>query len=117
MDLDQLKALDPGRARLPQEGVVFKDITPLLADPLAFSTVIDLIVVHFGRGNVDKVVGIEARGFILASPVAYHFGAGFVPVRKVDKLPWETEAAEYELEYGTATLEIHRDAVARASAS
>ena len=57
---------------------------------------IDLIVVHFGRGNVDKVVGIEARGFILASPVAYHFGAGFVPVRKVDKLPWETEAAEYE---------------------
>jgi adenine phosphoribosyltransferase len=69
-------------------------------------------VVHFGRGNVDKVVGIEARGFILASPVAYHFGAGFVPVRKKDKLPWHTEAAEYELEYGTATLEIHKDAVA-----
>jgi adenine phosphoribosyltransferase len=68
--------------------------------------------VHFGRGNVDKVVGIEARGFILASPVAYHFGAGFVPVRKKDKLPWETEAAEYSLEYGAATLEIHRDAVA-----
>jgi len=96
----------------PQQGVLFKDITPLLADPLAFSTAIDLIVVHFGRGNVDKVVGIEARGFILASPVAYHFGAGFVPVRKVDKLPWQTESAEYELEYGTATLEIHRDGVA-----
>jgi adenine phosphoribosyltransferase len=60
---------------------------------------------------VDKVVGIEARGFILASPVAYHFGAGFVPVRKKDKLPWETESEEYELEYGTATLEIHRDGV------
>ena len=95
----------------PQEGIVFKDITPLLADPIAFSTVIDLIVVHFGRGNVDKVVGIEARGFILASPVAYHFGAGFVPVRKKDKLPWETESADYALEYGTATLEVHRDAV------
>ena len=112
MELDQLKALVRDVPDFPQEGIVFKDITPLLADELAFSTVIDLVVVHFGRGNVDKVVGIEARGFILASPVAYHFGAGFVPVRKVDKLPWETESAEYELEYGTATLEIHRDAVA-----
>ena len=112
MELEQLKALVRDVSDFPQEGIVFKDITPLLADELAFSTVIDLIVVHFGRGNVDKVVGIEARGFILASPVAYHFGAGFVPVRKVDKLPWETESAEYELEYGTATLEIHRDAVA-----
>jgi adenine phosphoribosyltransferase len=112
VELDQLKALVRDVPDFPQEGIVFKDITPLLADELAFSTVIDLTVVHFGRGNVDKVVGIEARGFILASPVAYHFGAGFVPVRKVDKLPWETEAAEYELEYGTATLEIHRDGVA-----
>jgi adenine phosphoribosyltransferase len=112
MDLEQLKALVRDVPDFPQEGIVFKDITPLLADELAFSTVIDLIVVHFGRGNVDKVVGIEARGFILASPVAYHFGAGFVPVRKVDKLPWQTESAEYELEYGTATLEIHRDGVA-----
>ena len=111
MDHDQLKALVRDIPDFPQEGIVFKDITPLLADELAFSTVIDLIVVHFGRGNVDKVVGIEARGFIIASPVAYHFGAGFVPVRKKDKLPWETEAAEYALEYGTATLEIHRDAV------
>jgi adenine phosphoribosyltransferase len=111
VDLEQLRALVRDVPDFPQEGIVFKDITPLLADELAFSTVIDLIVVHFGRGNVDKVVGIEARGFILASPVAYHFGAGFVPVRKKDKLPWETEAAEYELEYGTATLEIHKDAV------
>ena len=112
MDIDQVKALVRDVPDFPQEGVVFKDITPLLADELAFSTVIDLIVVHFGRGNVDKVVGIEARGFILASPVAYHFSAGFVPVRKAGKLPWQTEAAEYELEYGTATLEIHRDAIA-----
>jgi adenine phosphoribosyltransferase len=95
----------------PQPGIVFKDITPLLADENAFSSVIDLIVVHYGRGNIDKVVGIEARGFILASPVAYHFGAGFVPVRKSGKLPWETEREEYALEYGTATLEIHQDSV------
>ena len=111
MELERLKALVRDVPDFPQEGIVFKDITPLLADPIAFSTVIDLIVVHFGRGNVDKVVGIEARGFILASPVAYHFGAGFVPVRKKDKLPWETESADYALEYGTATLEVHRDAV------
>jgi len=111
VDLEQLKALVRDVPDFPQPGIVFKDITPLLADEIAFSTVIDLIVVHFGRGNVDKVVGIEARGFILASPVAYHFGAGFVPVRKKDKLPWETESEEYELEYGTATLEIHKDGV------
>ena len=111
MAIDPLKALVRDVPDFPQDGVVFKDITPLLANEMAFSTVIDLIVVHFGRGNVDKVVGIEARGFIIASPVAYHFGAGFVPVRKKDKLPWHTEAAEYALEYGTATLEIHKDAV------
>ena len=112
MDLEQLRSLVRDVPDFPQEGVLFKDITPLLADELAFSTVIDLIVVQFGRGHVDKVVGIEARGFILASAVAYHFGAGFVPVRKAGKLPWKTEAAEYALEYGTATLEVHRDAVA-----
>ena len=112
MDIEQLTSLIRDVPDFPQEGVVFKDITPLLADEIAFSTVIDLIVVHFGRGNVDKVVGIEARGFILASPVAYHFGAGFIPVRKKDKLPWDTEVAEYSLEYGAATLEIHKDAVA-----
>jgi adenine phosphoribosyltransferase len=111
VDVERLKALVRDVSDFPQPGIVFKDITPLLADEIAFSSVIDLIVVHFGRGNVDKVVGIEARGFILASPVAYHFGAGFVPVRKKDKLPWQTESEEYELEYGTATLEVHRDGV------
>ena len=111
MEIEAIKSLIRDVPDFPQKGIVFKDITPLLADEIAFSSVIDLIVVHFGRGNVDKVVGIEARGFILASPVAYHFGAGFIPVRKKDKLPWQTEAAEYSLEYGTATLEIHRDAV------
>jgi adenine phosphoribosyltransferase len=111
VELEQIKGLIRDVPDFPQDGIVFKDITPVLSDPIAFSTLIDLIVVHFGRGNVDKVVGIEARGFILASPVAYHFGAGFVPVRKQGKLPSETVSQEYELEYGTATLEIHRDAV------
>src|SRR5207248_8024790 len=109
--LDRAKALIRDVPDFPQDGIVFKDITPLLADDDAFSSAIDLIVVHYGRGNVDKVVGIEARGFIVASPVAYHFGAGFVPVRKAGKLPWETEREEYQLEYGTAVLEIHRDAI------
>src|ERR687883_1057164 len=108
MELEAIKSLIRDVPDFPQPGIVFKDITPLLADEVAFSSVIDIIVVHFGRGAVDKVVGIEARGFILASPVAYHFGAGFVPVRKADKLPYETEAAEYSLEYGTATLELHK---------
>ena len=107
----ELKGLIRDIPDFPQKGIVFKDITPLLADENAFSSVIDLIVVHYGRGNIDKVVGIEARGFILASPVAYHFGAGFVPVRKEGKLPWSSEREEYELEYGTAVLEIHKDAI------
>ena len=109
-NLERVRALIRDVPDFPQQGITFKDITPLLADEVAFSSVIDMIVVHFGRGTVDKVVGIEARGFILASPVAYHFGAGFVPVRKAGKLPWKTEAESYDLEYGTETLEIHRDA-------
>jgi adenine phosphoribosyltransferase len=96
----------------PKPGVVFKDITPLLADPAAFSTAVDAIVVSFGRGTIDKVVGIEARGFIIAAPVAYHFGAGFVPLRKPGKLPYDTLSEGYDLEYGSETLEIHRDALA-----
>jgi adenine phosphoribosyltransferase len=109
-DPERLKSLIRDVPDFPQQGIVFKDITPLLADEAGFSSAIDMIVVHYGRGNVDKVVGIEARGFILASPVAYHFGAGFVPVRKAGKLPWDTESEQYELEYGTETLEIHKDA-------
>jgi len=111
VDIEQIKALVRDVPDFPEPGIVFKDITLVLADPMAFSTITDMIVVHFGRGNVDKVVGIEARGFILASPVAYHFNAGFVPIRKKGKLPWETVEEEYALEYGTATLEVHADAV------
>jgi adenine phosphoribosyltransferase len=92
----------------PQPGVVFKDITPLLGDGNAFSAVVDGLAASYGP--VDKVVGIEARGFILAAPVACRIGAGFVPVRKKGKLPGATFAQEYELEYGTATLEVLTDA-------
>lgn len=95
----------------PQPGVVFKDITPLLADHVAFAGVVDAIVNHHGRGTIDKIVGIEARGFIVAAPVAYHFGAGFVPVRKKGKLPAATHEQTYDLEYGTETIEIHLDAL------
>src|SRR5215469_13806319 len=89
---------------------MFKDITPLLADPPAFAAVVDALSTTFGP--VDKVAGIEARGFILAAPVAYRLGAGFVPVRKAGKLPWRVERQEYLLEYGTDSLEIHADALA-----
>ncbi|HEV8088247.1 MAG TPA: adenine phosphoribosyltransferase [Actinomycetota bacterium] len=111
MQIEQIEALIRDVPDFPEPGIVFKDITPVLADPIAFSTIIDLIVVHFGRGNVDKVVGIEARGFILGAPVAYHFGAGIIPVRKKGKLPHETLEESYALEYGTGSLEIHKDAV------
>jgi len=111
VEIEEIRGLIRDVPDFPKPGIVFKDITPVLANPIAFSTITDLIVVHFGRGNIDKVVGIEARGFILASPVAYHFGAGFVPIRKKGKLPWQTVAAEYALEYGTATLEVHTDGV------
>jgi adenine phosphoribosyltransferase len=96
----------------PQPGVSFKDITPLLGDPATFSSAVDAMVVSYGRGTVDKVVGMEARGFIIAAPVAYHFGAGFVPLRKKGKLPYDTISQTYELEYGTETLEMHVDAFA-----
>jgi adenine phosphoribosyltransferase len=93
----------------PQPGVVFRDITPLLGDADAFRRATELMVAPFD-GPVTKVVGIEARGFILAAPIALALGAGFVPVRKPGKLPWDTHAHSYELEYGHDTLEVHRDA-------
>jgi adenine phosphoribosyltransferase len=95
----------------PSPGIVFKDITPLLADVDAFRFTVDAIADHFEDTEIDRVLGVEARGFIVAAPVAYRLGAGFVPVRKAGKLPWEIERQEYELEYGTDLLEIHRDAV------
>jgi adenine phosphoribosyltransferase len=100
----------------PEPGIVFKDITPLLADHDAFTAVIESLAAvgrdDAGAVAVDKVVGMEARGFILAAPVALALGVGFVPVRKAGKLPRETHAVSYALEYGEATLEVHRDGIA-----
>ncbi|HEX2701606.1 MAG TPA: adenine phosphoribosyltransferase [Acidimicrobiales bacterium] len=95
----------------PQPGVVFKDITPLLADAGAFRATIDALAAPFEDVAVDKVLAVEARGFIVGAPVAYRFGAGFVPCRKAGKLPWDVEKEEYVLEYGTDLLEVHKDAV------
>jgi len=96
----------------PSAGILFKDITPVLADAHAFAAVVDALVEQHAPGSIDKVGGIEARGFILAAPVAYHLQAGFVPMRKKGKLPYATFASSYELEYAAATIEVHRDAFA-----
>ncbi len=95
----------------PQPGIVFKDITPLLGDPAAFAATIDRLAEPFMGRGITKVVGIEARGFVVAAPVAQRLAAGFVPIRKPGKLPRATVSEEYALEYGTDTLEIHRDAL------
>ena len=113
---DALEALIMDVPDYPSPGILFKDITPLLADHDTFTATVQALA-DAGRDAsgatvVDKVLGMEARGFILAAPVALALGAGFVPVRKAGKLPRETHAVSYALEYGEATLEIHRDAVA-----
>jgi len=95
----------------PAPGVMFRDITPVLQDPAAFREVVSSMVECVGPMKPDVVVGIESRGFILGAPVALELGVGFVPVRKVGKLPAETIKAEYALEYGTNVVEIHRDAI------
>jgi adenine phosphoribosyltransferase len=113
---DVIAALVRGVPDFPEPGVLFRDITPLLADPSGFRTVVEALA-RLGRDddgavNVDKVAGIEARGFILAAPVALSLGVGFVPVRKAGKLPGATERQTYALEYGEATLEVQSDAFA-----
>ena len=122
MSTGSLEAAREALARLvldipdhPEPGVVFKDITPVLSDPAGLAAVVAGLTTagldESGSSRVDAVVGMEARGFILAPPVALALGAGFVPVRKAGKLPRETHAVSYDLEYGSATLELHRDAV------
>ncbi|HZD59553.1 MAG TPA: adenine phosphoribosyltransferase [Anaerolineae bacterium] len=95
----------------PKEGVIFKDITPLLGNSQSFKYAIDMIADHFKDREIDAVLGAEARGFILASALAYKLGCGFIPARKPGKLPYNTLRAEYELEYGLDSLEMHEDAV------
>ncbi|MEY3341418.1 MAG: adenine phosphoribosyltransferase [Actinomycetota bacterium] len=95
----------------PKPGVTFRDITPLLGNGPALADAVDQLARRFAAERVDRVIGIEARGFILGAPVAVSLGAGFVPVRKAGKLPWAVVREEYQLEYGTDKLEIHRDAI------
>jgi adenine phosphoribosyltransferase len=95
----------------PKPGVVFKDLTPVLADPITFAAMMDALAAPLiGRG-ITKVLAVEARGFISGGPIALALGAGFAPVRKAGKLPWQVEQEEYVLEYGTDVLEVHKDAV------
>jgi adenine phosphoribosyltransferase len=95
----------------PTEGVTFRDITPLLGDGPTFAAAVNGLVDDLGGNSIDRVVGVESRGFIFASAVAYRIGAGLVPVRKAGKLPWAVVREEYDLEYGSDKLEIHRDAI------
>jgi adenine phosphoribosyltransferase len=98
-------------ADYPKPGVTFRDITPLLGDADGFARSVDELVERFRGVPVDRVLGMEARGFIVAAPVAHQLHAGFIPVRKAGKLPWAVVREEYRLEYGTDKLEIHRDAI------
>ena len=95
----------------PKPGILFRDITTLLSDKTAFKYAIDELAKKFKDKKIDKVVAVEARGFIFGAAIAHRLGAGFVPVRKKGKLPWKTNSATYELEYGTDTLQIHNDAI------
>lgn len=110
MDIEEIRQKIRDIPDFPEPGILFRDITPLLADGAAFRDLIDRMVERY-RGKVDTIVAIESRGFIFGAPLAYALGIGLVPVRKAGKLPDRTLREEYELEYGTATLEIHHDAV------
>lgn len=109
--MEQLKDAIRDIPDFPKKGIIFKDITPLLKDGTLFRKAVDTIARRFKDKKIDTVVSIESRGFIVGSAVAYKLGAGIVPVRKKGKLPYKTNKATYELEYGVDTLEIHQDAI------
>ena len=109
--MDDLKELIRDVPDFPKKGIIFKDITPLLQNPTGLRTAVEIISNNYKDRGVDVVVGVEARGFILAPAVAFNLGAGFVPVRKPRKLPYEKISMSSALEYGTDTLEMHKDAV------
>lgn len=111
MTLDEIKKTIRSIPDYPKPGIIFRDIMTLLQNGPAFHAMINHMVHRHSAADVDKVVGIEARGFILGAAIAHQLGVGFVPVRKKGKLPWKTESAEYELEYGTDEVEIHIDAI------
>jgi adenine phosphoribosyltransferase len=97
----------------PKQGILFRDITTLLKDAVGLRTAVDEFVNRYSGMNIQKVAGIESRGFILGAPIAYMLGVGFVPIRKKGKLPSQTIAQEYDLEYGTDVIEVHTDAIAK----
>ena len=109
--VERLRAAVRDVPDFPKKGIVFKDITPVLSDPGLFRASIDLFLERCRGREVDKIGGIDARGFVFGSAVAYELGVGFVPIRKRGKLPYRTEIAKYELEYGEAEMEMHTDAV------
>jgi adenine phosphoribosyltransferase len=109
--VEKLRAAVRDVPDFPKKGIVFKDITPVLNDPILFRESIDLFLERCRGKNLDKVVGIDARGFLFGSAVAYELGLGFVPIRKRGKLPYRTDTAKYSLEYGEAEVEMHTDAV------
>ncbi|TWJ13644.1 adenine phosphoribosyltransferase [Geobacter argillaceus] len=109
--MDDLKSIIRDIPDFPKKGIIFKDITTLLADAKSFQRMVDLLAHRYIGQHVDKVVGVEARGFIIGAALAYKLGAGVVLVRKPGKLPAETFKKTYDLEYGTDTLEIHTDAI------
>jgi len=112
MELAEMESFVRAIPDFPIPGILFRDITPLLYDKRAFAGAIDMIAGAFANAKIDHVVAIEARGYILGAPVAYKLGAGFVPVRKPGKLPYEKINVDYALEYGSNTLEMHKDALA-----
>lgn len=97
----------------PKPGIVFKDVTPLMKEPKAFKVAIDKLVERYRELEIDYIVGIESRGFIIGAPLAHQLGVGFLPIRKPGKLPYETERIDYTLEYGSGSLEIHADACSK----
>jgi adenine phosphoribosyltransferase len=109
--IEQLRATVRDVPDFPKAGIVFKDITPILSDPILFRASVDLFLERCRGRDIDKVVGIDARGFLFGSAVAYELGIGFVPIRKRGKLPYRTETAKYSLEYGEAEMEMHTDGV------
>src|SRR5213592_1454848 len=109
--IEQLRAAVRDVPNFPKAGIVFKDITPVLNDPVLFRASIDLFLERCRGRNIDKIVGIDARGFLFGSAVAYELGLGFVPIRKRGKLPYRTDTAKYSLEYGEAEMEMHVDAM------
>src|SRR6202011_3286154 len=109
--IDRLRAGVRDVPDFPKTGIVFKDITPILGDGALFRTAIDLFLERCREMKIDKIVGIDARGFLFGSAVAYELGVGFVPVRKKGRLPYKTESAKYSLEYGEAEMELHIDAI------